>query len=336
MKLSVLIPMYNANLYIANCLESLINQDLSKKDYEIIIMDDGSKDNCKDIVKDYLEKHEHISLYVERNVGSDSTRNKLLKLAKGDYVYFLDADDYLVYNSLGGILEYASKNDLDLIGFDTLETSNLKAFKLKKGDAVNNQTLTMRGLDYIKENKHLRHEVWWYFVKRKLLINNNISFDESGNNADVIFTLKALLKSSRMAYKSIQIHRYVQTTTSVMRDKSVEKKRKLIDSMYLMILSYSRLINTIENEGIKDREIIISNLKYRRDVFTFFNIINMIREKYRKKDVSERLSEFIDVKAYPINYFTLEEYNTLKFRFLNRLVNNKPVLLNLIALRNKF
>jgi len=87
MKLSILIPMYNAQDYIGNCIDSLLHQNLSEDDYEIIVMDDGSSDNSVGIIEAYIKQHKNIRLYKESNSGAYSTRNKLLKLAKGNYIF---------------------------------------------------------------------------------------------------------------------------------------------------------------------------------------------------------------------------------------------------------
>ena len=114
MKLSILIPVYNAERFIERCLNSLIIQDLDKNEYEIIIINDGSTDNSLEIVENYSKEHANVVFYSHENQGVVATRNKLLKHAKGTYIYFLDADDYLAHNSFGVILEFALKNDIDI------------------------------------------------------------------------------------------------------------------------------------------------------------------------------------------------------------------------------
>ena len=336
MKLSILIPMYNAATYIGNCLNSLNNQGLSKEDFEVIIMDDGSTDNCAGIVSSYIISHENYILYREANSGADSTRNKLLKRAKGDYIYFLDADDYLAYNSLNSILNYAKKNDLDFIGFDTLETEKLNQFELNVDIDKPFNLPIINGLEFLKENRHLRHEVWWYIVKRDLLLSNEIVFPSNGNNSDVVFTLKSIVKAKKLSYYPIAIHRYLQTASSVMGDKSVYNRRKLIDSLFIMIVSYSKLINSFENESFEHKSVIIDNLKFRRDVYTFFTITKMLQLKLNFRIFKNRIQEFEKFKAYPIKHFIGKRYNTAQFKLINFIINQKIILFSIFYFRNIF
>jgi len=89
MKLSILIPVYNAERFIERCLNSLIIQDLDKNEYEIIIINDGSTDNSLEIVENYSKEHANVVFYSHENQGVVATRNKLLKHAKGTYIYFI-------------------------------------------------------------------------------------------------------------------------------------------------------------------------------------------------------------------------------------------------------
>lgn len=335
MRLSILIPMYNAENYISNCLNSLVNQNLETNDFEIIIMDDGSTDESLKIVNEFIKGCTNIFLYAEKNSGSDSTRNKLLKFAKGDYIYFIDADDYIAYNSLNLLLNYMIAHELDFLGFDTLKTTDLKASKLNIDTFTTQFSSVQTGLEYIRDNKHLRHEVWWYIAKRTLIYDNDITFDENGNNADVIFTLKLLIKANKLVFCPIAIHRYVQSNESVMRVKSANQKRKLTDSMFLMVISYSKLINEVGHNSFNDKRVIMDNLKHKRDVFTFFNIINMLRIHYSYKDFKQKISQLTHVNAYPFSNFTNNDYATFKYRFLNSLINTKSLLLPLVFIKIK-
>ncbi len=333
MKLSILIPMYNAKNYIGNCIDSIINQDISKNDYEIIIIDDGSKDNSVDLVKAYAKQYKNISLHQEPNSGAYSTRNKLLKLAKGDYIYNLDADDYIVRNCLGALLKIAESKQLDIIGFDTFETSNLDKFDLP-GPIELNGAILSSGKELIEEHIHFRHEIWWYFIKKDFILEHNMSFNKNEYNADVMFTIKALLKAKNVGYLPISIHRYVQTQDSLMRSKNFDITKKRIEYIQMMIGNTSRLINSLKQDS--NSGVLIKNMSYRRDVFTFFNIINILRNPLSLEYIKTKIKTFKATGAYPINNFNNYRYSGLRYRLLAAIVNNEKLLYALTSIKNLF
>ena len=111
MKVSIIVPVYNSEKYLKDCLDSLVNQTL--KDIEIIVIDDASSDNSLEILKDYESKYPNkIRVYANtKNLGQGATRNKGIKLATGEYIGFLDSDDYVNFNMYAKMYEMAKKND---------------------------------------------------------------------------------------------------------------------------------------------------------------------------------------------------------------------------------
>lgn len=325
--------MYNAKNYIGNCIESLVNQDLSKDDYEIIIIDDGSKDNSVDLVKTFAKKYKNICLYQEPNSGAYTTRNKLLKFAKGDYIYNLDADDYIVKNCLATLLKIAEANELDIIGFDTIETSNLDQFETSKSlEKTEAEYSTGKGL--IEKHVHFRHEIWWYFIKRDFILEHNMSFNKNEYNADVMFTLEALLKTDKVGYLPIDLHRYLQTQDSLMRSKNFDITHKRIEYIQMMIGNSSQLINGINKDSNSD--VLLNNMKYRRDIFTFFNILNMLRNPFSLNYMKSKINAFKSVDAYPIKNFTNYKYAGLRYRILLSIINNESLLKIIFLTKNWF
>ena len=93
--LSIIIPIYNAEEYLEECLESVINQEVPFDEYEIICIDDGSTDNSNSILEKYNKIIDNLTVFYQNNNGVSSARNKGIKLAKGDYIWFVDADDFI-------------------------------------------------------------------------------------------------------------------------------------------------------------------------------------------------------------------------------------------------
>ncbi len=115
MKLSVIIPVYNTEKYLRKCLESVFNQDLPLDEYEIICINDGSTDHSENILLEFAEKYSNLIYIKQENQGVSIARNQGLDKAKGNYITFLDADDFLEKNILQDIITTAEKDDLDLL-----------------------------------------------------------------------------------------------------------------------------------------------------------------------------------------------------------------------------
>lgn len=332
LKLSVLIPMYNAEQYIGRCVESVLNQDISVANYEIIVIDDGSMDNSVEIVKKYVKTTSSVFLYCQKNKGVYNVRNDLIKRAKGEYIYFLDADDYVQSNCFKSLLFYAFNYNLDIVGFETLETLEHSKNNLDIINGNENNFTFQTGLNYIKKHRNLRHEVWWYFINKSFLEKRELSFEDVEYNGDVVFTIKLLVNSSRMGYLPVKLHSYIQTANSISRNTECSKVLKRISNMTRMILNYSGYLIDLEKRRY-DVEI-TTNLKYRRDIFTFFTIFKMLRMGQKLIKVKEIICYFEQEKAYPINNFIGKEYNSPYYRFLLSVINNKILLFTAVRLCN--
>ena len=113
-KFSVIIPVYNSEKYLKECLDSLVNQTF--KDFEIICINDGSTDNSKKLLEEYANKDDRINVYSQENQGVGAARNYGMTLAKGKYINFLDSDDILSANALKSAYEFLEKHaEIDVV-----------------------------------------------------------------------------------------------------------------------------------------------------------------------------------------------------------------------------
>ena len=114
-KISVIVPVYNCEDYLEESIKSILNQ--SFKDIEVICFDDGSTDNSLEILNELSMQENRIKVYTQKNQGSSVARNNALEKASGDYIYFFDADDYIVDDCLEKIYNNAINNDSDIVFF---------------------------------------------------------------------------------------------------------------------------------------------------------------------------------------------------------------------------
>ena len=121
---SIIVPVYNVEKYIDKCLNSLVNQTL--KNIEIIVVNDGTKDNSQKIIDKYTKKYSFIRSYIKENGGLSSARNYGLKHAKGEYIAFVDSDDFVDKNMFEQMYLYAKNNKYDIVVCDTINVYNDK------------------------------------------------------------------------------------------------------------------------------------------------------------------------------------------------------------------
>ena len=108
--ISVIIPVYNVEKYLGRCLDSVVNQTFT--DIEIICINDGSSDNSLEILKRYAQRDRRIKIFTQENSGLSASRNVGMKYASGDYIYFIDSDDYLVKTAFEELYKIATINNL--------------------------------------------------------------------------------------------------------------------------------------------------------------------------------------------------------------------------------
>ena len=177
--LSIIIPLYNCEKYIKHCLDSILAQGLNKSDFEIIIVDDGSVDNSYAIASAYATDHDNIIVVRQENQGVACTRNNALKMAKGNYVTFVDADDMLVGGSLAKLLRIAMENKAEMVKAAHIEVPQEALFE---GYSCNgSSTELMSGDDAIvKVTKLKEGYCWGYLISRRLIADHNLCFPAKG------------------------------------------------------------------------------------------------------------------------------------------------------------
>ncbi|EAR01115.1 glycosyltransferase [Maribacter sp. HTCC2170] len=304
MKLSVIIPLFNKEKYIERCLNSLLAQDISPIEYEIIIIDDGSKDSGAQIVQGYVEKHPNICLNSQSNQGPSIARNRCLEVAKGDYIYFLDADDLLTANVLGCLLELCEQNNLEILQFNSKEIENEALSDLPVNSSEEPQQLACPvtdGMSYISEN-NFRNEVWRYLIKRSFLLNSGIKFiDDMRAYEDLIFTTSVFLKSTRISRVELDAHRYVKVAGSIVTSKSYKKNLVFINNQEKAVEELKGLIENLNNSHKKHLDV-VKKLKAKQQAVVFALLIRVI--KYRllnHEDLSLILDKMNKLGGYPID-----------------------------------
>lgn len=240
MKLSIIVPVYNVADYLPKCLDSLLTQDLPQNEFEIIVVNDGSTDNSGEIAQQYANRYANIFLINQVNQGLSGARNTGIKHANGDYIQFVDSDDYLEENVLGGLMRQVEKDDLDVLRFN-YENVNYN------GEIINPNKDPKHFVDFSNEvvdgliflNQRLGPACYavQFIIKKNLLIENNIIFKSGIYFEDTEWTPRMLLKASRVASTSAVVYYYLVRDGSITKAVNIDKQRKVLNDMILLIQS---------------------------------------------------------------------------------------------------
>lgn len=240
MKLSIIVPVYNVADYLAKCLDSLLAQDLPQNEYEIIVVNDGSTDNSGDIAQQYADKYANITLINQANQGLSGARNAGIKHAKGDYIQFVDSDDYLEANVLGELMEQVEKDELDVLRFNYENVNDNDEIINPNKDPKNfvdfsNQVVD--GLTFLNQRLGPACYAVQFIIKKNLLIENNIIFKSGIYFEDTEWTPRMLLKAGRVASTSAVAYYYLVREGSITKAVNIDKQRKVLNDMILLIQS---------------------------------------------------------------------------------------------------
>ncbi|MBR4151463.1 MAG: glycosyltransferase [Selenomonadaceae bacterium] len=268
MKISVIIPVYNTEKYLAVCLESLLIQTLT--DFEVIIVDDCSTDSSLSIAESYLEKFggRLKIITLEANTGSGAVpRNVGLEYARGEYVYFVDADDLIIDTALETFYNFAEEYKAEVIYPDSLFVCNAepipKNITIASWDpSLNVEIPTFDTNDFSERMKKFlalqyKWPPWAKFLRRDFLIDNNIKFPSMRISEDIFWTFKLVCLAKRFLYIPTPLYVQRSNETSMTRsNRSAEQDLIFwINPLLQGVEHFDEFMNTIDffyqNPGIR-------------------------------------------------------------------------------------
>lgn len=195
-QLSIIVPVYNVERYVRSCIESIYNQGLDENIFELIIINDGTKDRSMEMIEDIISQHANITVINQENQGLSVTRNYGIAVAKGEYIFMPDSDDVVVENSLQVILEQALLSKADLIVADFVKKVKNDDTEIIQPNYLEKQEKT--GLKLFCEDLDPNEcYVWHTLYKRQFITQNNICFIPNIYYQDIAFTHECYLKAEK-------------------------------------------------------------------------------------------------------------------------------------------
>ena len=285
--ISVIIPIYNVEQYLNRGIESIVNQ--TYKNLEIILVDDGSTDNCHEICEEWEKKDNRISVIHQRNTG--------LKNAKGEYIYFFDPDDFIEVNLIEILLKEIIKDKIDIVICNYyIEKNNKTTIKMNiKSMKINKKKL----YNMIIQKQYFCGYVWNKLYKHSIISENNLCFNENVTmNEDLLFNCEYIQKIKESAYYiSKPLYHYYIRENSLLNEKSFSEKRMLV---------YNALDRLMEIFNEESKENIIY-LKERYIKTTYMNLYLL-----KKNNIDEE-----------IIYNQIEKSKKYKNEIINKLDSRK-------------
>lgn len=305
MLLSAILPVYNVEKYICPCIESIYRQGLDENDFEIILVNDGTKDNSMGVITDIIRQHSNIIVLNQENQGQAAARNNGLSHAQGKYVIMIDSDDLLIDNTLDTLLDKAQTHDPDLTIGDFLELhdeeiSNLQ-FSSPKELIVQEKT----GNELLLELNPHHCYIWRIIYKREFLTKNNIQFTPGITYEDVPYVHECYIKANKCLMTSWPFYIYRKGHESTTFSFS-EKKGKDFS------ISIAKTWELTAIDGLQSAV----RLKIENDVFTSFSVL-ISTISHCTKNLKERISivNFLWQKTQNIHFRNGKKQKVTNFIF---------------------
>lgn len=304
-KLSILIPAYNVECWLSRCLDSILSQIC--EGIEIIIVDDGSTDKTLQCAREFAEKWSCIEVFTKMNEGVGAARNFLLDKARGEFIWFVDSDDYIVDGCLSLLLNELSAT-LDLLSVSYNEV-NLNSFE-------------GTGLEFIK-NRLINGYLWSKIIRRKIIIDANIRFDsERCSQEDWFFLMHVYPHLNYVKQITLKAYSYCDDNEqSVMRGHGMEHKRKLITDSRETICKFKDFLNNTGQEPYVEAYEQWMNFSAAGYLYSLFPL------DYSIKEIKNDVSIFKKKGVYPVGNTGIRKFNV----FLS-VVNHECLYILLIRL----
>lgn len=277
---SIIIPVYNVEEYLRECVDSVINQ--TYKNLEIILVDDGSTDSSGRICDEYAATDNRISVIHQKNGGLSVARNTGIETSNGDYIYFLDSDDYIDPNTIESILEIEVTENSEIVFFDAVSFADTNDFKVTQNYIRKNTYKTDSGYNVFCEmtkRKEFHSAVYLMFYTKEFIINNSLSFVPNILHEDMIFSFIALCKAKTVTQCKQAFYHRRYRKNSIMTSSKSKKHFTSCITVYRQ--------NSEFTMKLKQNDIGFATEFVCRCAFNVFNVY----EKLKKSDKTECKAE---------------------------------------------
>lgn len=307
MRLSIIVPIYKVENYLHKCVDSLLQQDLSPEEYEIILVDDGSPDGCGAICDNYASQYCNIKVIHRPNGGLSAARNSGINDAQGDYVQFVDSDDYLEPSVLKTLIEKMDADHLDILRFNYQNVNErYEVFAPDKDPKcwVDYSDSVCDGLSFLNERLGPACYAWQFMIRRELL--EGCAFTEGIYFEDTEWTPRVMLRASRVSSVDTVAYNYLTREGSITQSVDVVKKKKVLNDKLLLVDSM-----LLQKQSVADNRWFDGMIAQ-----VVISIINYLAENFYE-DRRPVLRKLKEKKVFPLSFYLSNAPAKRKIVFAN-------------------
>ena len=311
--LSIIVPVYNAEKWLRRCVDSLLDQELPREDYEIILVDDGSKDASPQICDEYAAAYSGLVRVIHQpNGGVSMARNAGLDAAVGEYVMFVDADDYIEPNCLHRIVTHAHSNNAEVLFYKHKVIT-------EQSERINNSVptdITVKDFctgEYYMLNNGDTGSIWRSLYSRDVIESIKLRFYPNITHQDVLFNFQILPFVGRIAFCDVLVYDYIYEGESLTRTKSEEKIKYNIYNDFVVAAEIKNYIGKLSSAKLRD-----FYEKHANSLLVgLFYLLFMNKQSWGINFCNQCLELCIERGVYPIKGRTKSLKTTMLIPFIN-------------------
>lgn len=318
-KVSVIIPVYNTEKYLSQCMESILNQTLHE--IEVICIDDGSTDGSLSILEAFREKDSRVIVLKQNNLYAGTARNNGMKIAKGKYLSFLDSDDYFEPDMLDIAYKVAEERNTDILIYQAEFFDDDTKEILPSHWLVREEYLPPMEVFTANDIKNHIFDIslnvaWNKFIKREFIERNSIEFQSTVHTNDTYFICMAMIKASRISYINNRLVHYRRNVRTSLSSTSIRQDNPLVIKDVLIKIQ-TELQKMNKYEEMKQS---FSNFALDQLLFNLRSVEGLAySELYR--NIRDSWLEKFDILNHDEDYY----YYADKFKLLKKIVNGEIV-----------
>lgn len=269
-KLSIIVPIYGVEKYLRKCVDSLLAQDISSSEYEIILVDDGSLDACPQICDEYAAAHKNIRVIHRLNGGLSAARNSGIEVAQGKYMMFVDSDDYIEPNVLKRLMVQVERDNLDVLRYrlqyvHITNEGEYEVFNPYKKDPFKGNDYSEEptdGVTFLNTRMNTACYAWQFILRRDLIVKSltpslfnslNTVFTPGIYFEDTDWTPRMLVRAKRVASTEKIVYNYMMREGSITNAVNRGKQKKVLDDKMRLVAEMQKQSKDLQEKGLDNR-----------------------------------------------------------------------------------